>query len=139
MTISRIATALSVIGAAFILYVGLSYLIAPETVAPGFGLPAWPDGEAAAFMHLKGVRDTVFGLVSLALLAAKQRYALGVATLVIALAPFGDMLTVLRWDGSAGAAFGIHGLTALFVAVTGVLLIRERSIANGANAAVPAV
>ncbi|WP_281180903.1 DUF4267 domain-containing protein [Nocardia lijiangensis] len=67
-------------------------------------------------------------MVILALLAAKQRYALGIATLVIALIPFGDMLTVLRWDGSAGAAFGIHGLTAAFVALTGVLLIRERSV-----------
>ncbi|MEV0030834.1 DUF4267 domain-containing protein [Nocardia sp. NPDC050793] len=130
MTISRIATVLSLIGAAFILYVGLSYLIAPASVAPGFGLPAWPDGEAAAFMNLKGVRDTASGLVILALLAAEQRYALGIATLVIALIPFGDMLTVLRWDGSAGAAFGIHGLTAALVALTGALLIRERSVAK---------
>ncbi|WP_435591027.1 DUF4267 domain-containing protein [Nocardia sp. bgisy118] len=128
MTISRIATVLSLIGAAFILYVGLSYVIAPDSVAPGFGLPAWPDGEAAAFMNLKGVRDIASGLVILALLAAKQRYALGIATLVIALIPFGDMLTVLRWDGSAGAAFGIHGLTAALVALTGALLIRERAV-----------
>ncbi|WP_431967769.1 DUF4267 domain-containing protein [Nocardia sp. bgisy134] len=128
MTISRIATVLSLIGAAFILYVGLSYVIAPDSVAPGFGLPAWPDGEAAAFMNLKGVRDIASGLVILALLAAKQRYALGIATVVIALIPFGDMLTVLRWDGSAGAAFGIHGLTAALVALTGALLIRERAV-----------
>ncbi|MGV9821075.1 DUF4267 domain-containing protein [Nocardia xishanensis] len=135
MTISRIATVLSLIGAAFIVYVGLNYVIAPESVAPGFGLPAWPEGEAAAFMNLKGVRDIVLGLVILALLAAKQRYALGIATLVIALAPLGDMLTVLRWNGSAGAAFGIHGLTAALVALTGALLIRERSVAKAENAA----
>ncbi|MGW4742058.1 DUF4267 domain-containing protein [Nocardia xishanensis] len=132
MTISRIATALSLIGAAFIVYVGLNYVTAPESVAPGFGLPAWPDGEAAAFMNLKGVRDIGLGLVILALLAAKQRYALGIATLVIALVPFGDMLTVLRWDGSTGAAFGIHGLTAALVALTGALLLRERSVAKAA-------
>ncbi|MFI6774921.1 DUF4267 domain-containing protein [Nocardia sp. NPDC050412] len=130
MTISRIATALSLIGAAFILYIGISYLVTPETIANGFGLPQWPTGDAVAFMNLKGVRDTVSGLIILVLLATKQRYALGIVTLVIALIPTGDMLTVLSWGGSAAAAFGIHGLTAALVAVTGVLLIRERTVAH---------
>ncbi|MFC9438698.1 DUF4267 domain-containing protein [Nocardia sp. NPDC057030] len=128
MTTSRIATALSLAGAAFILYIGISYLFAPGTIAPGFGLPAWPDGEAAAFMNLKGVRDTVFGVLILVLLAAKQRYALGIATLVIALVPVGDMLTVLSWSGSTAAAFGIHGLTAALVFLTGALLLREHRL-----------
>ncbi|MEU1996240.1 DUF4267 domain-containing protein [Nocardia gamkensis] len=128
MALSRIATVLSVIGAAFILYIGISYLFAPETIAPGFGLPAWPDGDAAAFMNLKGVRDTVFGVLILVLLGLRQRYALGIVTSVVALVPVGDMLTVLSWNGSAAAAFGIHGLTAVLVALTGGLLIREHSL-----------
>jgi hypothetical protein len=130
MTLSRIATALSLIGAAFILYIGINYVVAPEAIATGFGLPAWPTGQAAAFMNLKGVRDLVSGLVILALLATRQRYALGVVTLVIALVPVGDMLTVLRWNGSTAAAFGIHGLTAALVAVTGALLLREQRVAS---------
>ncbi|MFI7668379.1 DUF4267 domain-containing protein [Nocardia sp. NPDC049526] len=130
MTISRIATTLSLIGAAFILYIGISYLVTPETIATGFGLPEWPKGDAVAFMNLKGVRDTVSGLIILVLLATGQRYALGIVTLVIALIPIGDMLTVLSWGGSTAAAFGIHGLTAALVAVTGVLLIRERTVAD---------
>lgn len=140
MTISRIATALSLLGAAFILYIGLSYLLTPDTIAPGFGLPAWPDGDAAAFMNLKGVRDTVFGVLIVTLLATGQRYALGITTLVVALVPLGDMLTVLSWDGSTGAALGIHGLTAAFVAATGVTLIAEQRGIRLANKriAVPA-
>ncbi|HTJ83020.1 MAG TPA: DUF4267 domain-containing protein [Polyangiaceae bacterium] len=130
MTLSRIATPLSLIGAAFILYIGINYVVAPEAIATGFGLPAWPTGQAAAFMNLKGVRDLVSGLVILALLATRQRYALGVVTLVIALVPVGDMLTVLRWNGSTAAAFGIHGLTAALVAVTGALLLREQRVAS---------
>ncbi|MBF6299331.1 DUF4267 domain-containing protein [Nocardia amamiensis] len=100
-------------------------MVAPGTIAPGFGLPAWPDGDAAAFMNLKGVRDTVFGVLILVLLGLRQRYALGIVSLVVALVPLGDMLTVLSWNGSAAAAFGIHGLTAALVALTGALLIRE--------------
>ncbi|MFF2088784.1 DUF4267 domain-containing protein [Nocardia sp. NPDC058176] len=126
MTTQRIATALSLIGALFIIYVGLSYLIAPVTTASGFGLPAWPDGDAAAFLNLKGVRDTVSGLLLIALLAARQRFALGIVTLVIALIPLGDMITVLSWHGSTAAAFGVHGFTAALVALTGVLLLLER-------------
>ncbi|PXX68964.1 uncharacterized protein DUF4267 [Nocardia tenerifensis] len=130
MTLSRIATALSLVGAAFILYIGISYLITPDTTAPGFGLPAWPDGDAVAFMNLKGVRDTVLGVLIVVLLAAKQRYALGIVTLVIALVPVGDMITVLSWNGSPAAAFGIHGLTAVFVFLTGALLLREHQVAT---------
>ncbi|WP_454195553.1 DUF4267 domain-containing protein [Nocardia sp. Marseille-Q1738] len=134
MNLSRIATVLSLIGAAFILYIGISYLVAPDTIAPGFGLPAWPDGDAAAFMNLKGVRDTVFGVLILVLLGLRQRYALGVVTLVVALVPVGDMLTVLSWNGSAAAAFGIHGVTAAVVALTGALLIREHGLRDGREA-----
>ncbi|MFD0363800.1 DUF4267 domain-containing protein [Nocardia sp. GCM10030253] len=130
MNISRIATVLSLIGAAFILYIGISYLITPETIATGFGLPEWPKGDAVAFMNLKGVRDTVSGVLILALLATRQRFALGIVMLVLALVPTGDMLTVLSWNGSAGAAFGIHGLTAVLVALAGALLIREHSTSN---------
>ncbi|MCU1643655.1 MAG: small rane hydrophobic protein [Nocardia sp.] len=75
MTMNRIATALSLIGAAFIIYVGISYVLAPETTASGFGLPEWPHGDAGAFLNLKGIRDITSGIVILALLAARQRFA----------------------------------------------------------------
>ncbi|MEU1985787.1 DUF4267 domain-containing protein [Nocardia sp. NPDC019395] len=127
LTTHRVTTVLSLIGVIFILYIGIGYLVAPESAATGFGLPVWPTGEAAAFSNLKGVRDTVAGIVLLALLALGQRFALGVVTLGFALIPVGDMLTVLLHSGSAAAAFGIHGLTAALVALTGVLLIRERA------------
>jgi hypothetical protein len=130
MNTSRIATVLSLIGAAFILYIGINYLVAPEAIATGFGLPEWPKGDAVAFMNLKGVRDTVSGILILALLAMRQRFALGIVMLVIALIPLGDMLTVLSWNGSAGTAFGVHGLTAVLVALAGALLIREHRTAN---------
>ncbi|MFC8380686.1 DUF4267 domain-containing protein [Nocardia sp. NPDC057272] len=126
MTTSRIATALSLLGGLFIIYVGINYLIAPEMTAAGFGLPAVPEGDAMAFLNLKGVRDVVSGLVILGLLATKQRFALGVAMLATSLTPFGDMATVLSWHGSTATAFGVHGFTAVLVALAGVLLIRER-------------
>ncbi|MET8795227.1 DUF4267 domain-containing protein [Nocardia sp. NPDC004568] len=125
ITTRRLATALSLLGAAFILYIGISYLISPESIAPGFGLPEWPTGDAAAFMNLKGIRDTACGILVLVLLVLGQRFALGVVMLVVALIPIGDMTTVLAYDGSTATAFGVHGLTALLVGLTGLLLLRE--------------
>ncbi|GAB2642038.1 DUF4267 domain-containing protein [Nocardia goodfellowii] len=126
MNVARLATAFSIIGGLFIIYVGVSYLFLPEATASGFGLPAWPAGDAAGFLNVKGVRDIGTGVVILALLAAKQRYALAITTLAMALIPFGDMLTILRWDGSTTIALSVHGLTAAFVALTGALLLWER-------------
>lgn len=139
MTRTRIATALVLIGVAFILYIGLGYVLAPNSMAPGFGLPAWPQGESSAFMTLKGVRDISSGVVLLALLLTRQRFALGIAMLAVAVTPVGDMLTVLNNHGSVTAALSVHGLTAALVAATGVLLVRERSAESSRDtvAAVP--
>ena len=139
MTRTRIATALVLIGVAFILYIGLSYVLAPNSMAPGFGLPAWPQGESSAFMTLKGVRDISSGVVLLALLLTRQRFALGIAMLAVAVTPVGDMLTVLNNHGSVTTALSVHGLTAALVAATGLLLVRERSAESSRDtvAAVP--
>ncbi|MGV9679745.1 DUF4267 domain-containing protein [Nocardia sp. NPDC003482] len=141
MTLSRINTGLVLLGAAFILYIGVSYLLVPESIATGFGLPEWPHGDAVAFLNLKGVRDTASGVLLLALLATRQRLALGVTMLAIALIPIGDMLTVLSYHGSTAIALSVHGLTAALVLTTGLLLLRERrpvrAEASGARAATP--
>ncbi len=139
MTRTRIATALVLIGVAFILYIGLGYVLAPNSMAPGFGLPAWPQGESSAFMTLKGVRDISSGVVLLALLLTRQRFALGIAMVAVAVTPVGDMLTVLNNHGSVTTALSVHGLTAALVAATGLLLVRERSAESSRDtvAAVP--
>ncbi len=76
-------------------------------------------------MTLEGVRDVTSGVVILALLLARQRFALGVAVLAFALTPIGDMLTVLTHHGSIVTALSVHGLTAAVVVLTGTLLVRE--------------
>ncbi|AYF72648.1 DUF4267 domain-containing protein [Nocardia yunnanensis] len=124
---SRLATALTVAGAGFIGYIGFRYLTDPQDMAPGFGMRVAPAGEAADFLNVKGVRDIASGLVPLALLAAGQRRSAGIAMLVTALIPTGDMLTILRHDGSTPTALGVHGVTAALVAATGLLLLNERT------------
>lgn len=126
MSLRHLTTALAAAGAALILYVGLSYLFAPQATAPDFGVPTWPRQEGTAFLAVKGVRDVATGLVILALLLTGHRRALGWAMAAIAFVPVGDMVIVLNSGGAAATAYGVHGATALAVAVTAALLLRER-------------
>lgn len=128
--LKTVNTVLAVLGALFILYVGVSYVLTPESMAPNFGLPSWPQGDGDGFLPLKGIRDIVAGLTIIVLLAVRLRRALGWVLLVEALAPIGDMINVLSHDGSAAAAFGIHGATAALVVLTALLLLRETKAAS---------
>ncbi|MEO3786729.1 DUF4267 domain-containing protein [Actinocorallia sp. B10E7] len=121
---SRAGTAIAALTGVGITYVGLGFLLDPVGSALGFGLPAWPTGDEAAWLNIKGVRDLGAGLTVFALLAAGKREALGWVMLAFAAIPAGDMLTVLAHHGSTAAAFGIHGATAAAVLASGLLLLR---------------
>ncbi|MFE4337187.1 DUF4267 domain-containing protein [Streptomyces sp. NPDC056831] len=129
MTMKRLATVLAVLGGLFLLYTGISFLLAPQATAEGFGVPTWPGDQGKGFLEVKGMRDVGFGLVILALLLAGQRKALGLAMAAMAVVPAGDMLIVLNEGGPAATAYGVHGLAAAAVAVTAGLLLRERPAA----------
>jgi hypothetical protein len=123
LTRSTIGTALAVVGSLFIIYVGVSYLLAPQTNAAQFGLPSWPHGSDAAFLSVKGLRDLVSGLVILVVLVTASRRALGWVLLAAAVTPVGDMIIVLANGGSASTAVGVHGSTAAAVLLGAVLLL----------------
>ncbi|GAA3520666.1 DUF4267 domain-containing protein [Actinocatenispora rupis] len=123
LTRSTIGTALAVVGSLFIMYVGVSYLLAPQANAAQFGLPSWPHGPDAAFLSVKGLRDLVSGLVILVVLITASRRALGWVLLAAAVTPIGDMLIVLSNDGSVSTALGVHGCTAAAVLLGAVLLL----------------
>lgn len=129
MATKHLATALAVLSGLFLLYTGISYLLAPQATAEGFGLPTWPQDMGEGFLAVKGMRDIGFGLVILALLLTGRREALGVAMAAMAVVPVGDMLIVLNAGGPAATAYGVHGLAAATVALTGFLLLRKRPTA----------
>lgn len=68
MTMKHLATILAVLGGLFLLYIGALFLLAPQASAEGFGVPTWPQDQGEGILAAKGVRDTGFGLVILALL-----------------------------------------------------------------------
>lgn len=137
MSHPKLNTVLAAATVLFTFYLAVSFILAPATAAPGFGLPTWPDGDGGGFLVVKGCRELAMGLGSGILLVTGQRRALGWVLLMTAVAPLGDMINVLAHHGSAATAFGVHGLTSALIAVTGLLILRETG-SSAAAATAPA-
>ena len=120
--LSITAYSLAVVLNLLLVFIGYRFLFAPGAAAAGYGVPAKPDGDAGAYLTIKGVRDGVYGLVGLALLAFAGAHAEAWFLLVAAIAPLGDTLIVLRHGGPKATAFGVHFATAVTVLITAILL-----------------
>ncbi len=107
-----------------IIVIGCFYVISPAQMTGSFGLkPPAPDADTRAWLRLKGIRDVVSGLVVLTLMATTDTRTVGLALLVFAIIPFGDMLNVLASGGSKSTAFSVHGLTFAVELVVSLFLI----------------
>ncbi|MGK5642441.1 DUF4267 domain-containing protein [Streptomyces sp. URMC 126] len=130
-----LAYGLAVVLDLLVLFVGLRFLLVPRAAAAGYGVPAAGYGVAAvkaagpaakagdpAYLTVKGLRDTAYGLMGLALLSFAGARAEAWYMLVVALLPLGDVVIVLRNGGTRAAAFGIHATTAALVLADAALL-----------------
>jgi hypothetical protein len=94
-----------------IILIGCFYLISPERISGTFGLkPPASDADTRAWLRPKGIRDIVAGLVVLAMMLTADSRLVGIALLVEAIIPLGDMSIVLESGGSKSRAFSIHGV-----------------------------
>ncbi|MCK7625911.1 DUF4267 domain-containing protein [Streptomyces sp. RS10V-4] len=137
MSLKNVNTVLATACALFVLYLGLSFVLAPVASTQGVGLPNWPARNGDGFLIMKGTRELAMGLVIGVLLVTGHRRALGWVLLMEAVAPFGDMINVLAHQGPGAAAFGIHGLTSAVIAAIGLLTLRETGKAHKADAPAP--
>ena len=121
---NAVPLSLAALIAAGVIFLGCSYLLAPERVVGSFGLklPA-SDPDTRAWLRLKGIRDLGLGLLVLTMMLTADRQTLGTTSLVAAIVPFGDMSVVLGSGGSKLKAFSIHGVTCAVLLVVGLLLI----------------
>ncbi|MFG1667355.1 DUF4267 domain-containing protein [Streptomyces sp. Y7] len=116
------AYTLAVVLNLFCVFLGYRFLFQPAAAATGYGVPARPEGDAGAYLAVKGLRDGTFGLVGLALLFFTGVRAEAWFMLAVALVPLFDTLIVLRHGGTKAVAFGIHFATAVVVLISAVLL-----------------
>jgi hypothetical protein len=110
--------------AAGIIVIGCFYLVSPERMSGSFGLkPPASDADTRAWLRLKGIRDVASGLVVLAMMLTADWRLVGIALLVEAIIPFGDMSIILGSGGRKATAFSVHGVTCAVMLVVGLLLI----------------
>lgn len=106
-----------------IIAIGAMYLTRPAIAMRSFGLPLPAQGESTMWwLRLKGIRDVAAGLLVLALMVRGEAQLVGIALLVDALIPLGDMSLILSAKGSTRAALSIHGVTALLMIAAGAPL-----------------
>jgi len=119
----RSALGVAAVVALAIIVIGSLYVSKPRGATRSFGLPLPEEGpNIAAWLRLKGVRDIASGLAVLAMMAWGGSRMVGIVLFAEALIPIGDMSVILAAKGSARAALGIHGLTALVMILAAVPL-----------------
>ena len=107
-----------------VIVIGCFYLVSPERISGSFGLkPPASDADTRAWLRLKGIRDVGAGLVVLTMMLTTDTRSVGIALIVFAIIPLGDMSIVLGSGGSKSRAFSIHGVTCAVMLVVGLLLI----------------
>jgi uncharacterized protein DUF4267 len=121
---NAIPLSLAALMAVGIIVIGCFYLVSPDRISGTFGLkPPASDADTRAWLRPKGIRDVVAGLVVLTMMLTADRQSVGIALLVEAIIPFGDMSIILRSGGSKSRAFSVHGATCAAMLVVGLLLI----------------
>lgn len=111
--------------AAFMLFLGVRGLLAPEAAAHGFGF-AVVDPADAVWLRIKGDRDLSAALGIAVFLALRWRRALGALLLASVASPLLDCIISLSTPGHNTAfALSVHGGAAALVAVLGVVLFFE--------------
>ena len=119
-----LALGMALLVALAIIAIGTQYVVNPRTATRSFGLPLPENGANIAWwLRLKGVRDIVSGLAVLAFMAWGAPRGVGIIVLVEAIIPVGDMSLIIAAKGSTKSAFGVHGLTALFMLAAAILLL----------------
>ena len=122
--LNAIPLVLAALMAVGIIVIGCFYLVSPERISGSFGLnPPASDADTRAWLRLKGIRDAACRLVLLIMMLTADRRTLGIALLVLAIIPLGDMSIILGSGGSKSKAFSIHGVTCAAMLVVGLLLI----------------
>ena len=104
---------------------GAVFIAAPGWGAAIFGLPA-PEGSAAAWVAVVGLRDLAFGGYVLALALFSTRRAVGLVLGTTVLIPLGDTAVLLAVRGvSAPAHLLLHVASGCVLAAAAAWMLRR--------------
>lgn len=124
---------LSFLVAAAIIFIGIRFILFPQTGGIGFGIPLMQD---LWYGRIKGIRDIVSGLLVVGMLwylnPISTALVIGIETLI----PLGDLMLILTHNGSADVEhILVHGVTAVYMIGVTVMLFRYGRRVNNAKTA----
>jgi hypothetical protein len=99
------------------------FLVSPSAAAAGYGVPAKADGDAAAYLSVKGARDVSISLLGIVLVFFAGAHATGLFMLVMTIVPLADAVIVTRNGGARAVVFGVHVSAAALVLLDAILLL----------------
>jgi hypothetical protein len=114
-----------------LIFIGLRFLVAPETGERGYGLN-FSENADYSFHYIKGIRDLFCGTLILTLAVWRRRAELALTLLLGAMIPLGDFLVILNAPNSNTAALWIHGVTAIVLVALALFLFH--SVAKNGDA-----
>jgi Domain of unknown function (DUF4267) len=118
-----------------LIFIGIRFLVAPETGERGYGLN-FSENANYSFHYIKGIRDLFCGTLILTLAVWKRRAELALTLLLGAMIPLGDFLVILNTPNSNQAALWIHGVTMIvLVALAGFLFRSSTKTGDALTAA----
>lgn len=108
-----------------IIFIGVRFIINPAVGAIGYGIPII-NNDDLPFGRIKGIRDIFSGVALLPLLLLRMRRATAWVFTSAITVPAADFLIVLSTNGPSDIShLMIHGLTAVYMAITSFLLFKS--------------
>lgn len=112
---------LTLLPAIGIIFIGLRFIISPQTGADGFGIAL--SKNAAAYGAIKGIRDIFSGVVLLPFLWKKDANTTAIILGTTSIVPLTDCCLIFLHNGiSDSSHLLIHGTTALYLIILSVYL-----------------
>jgi hypothetical protein len=118
-----------------IIFIGGRFIVNPLVGADGYGIPISSAGDLP-YGRIKGIRDIFSGIVLLPFLFLRMPRAAAFALSAAIIVPATDFCIILLTNGPKDLQhLLIHGLTAVYMVVTSVLLFKgvaaSRSVGGG--------
>ena len=122
---TKISYAVAFVTGLGLLFLGIRFLVSPETAEAGYGIHFNEAGDYS-FHYIKGIRDIFSGFLICIFCLVNGRRALGVTLLAGTIIPVTDMLIVLNKSYNSVLQTMPHIIAIIICSVIGIILLATK-------------
>jgi len=124
---TKISYAVAFVTGLGLLFLGMRFLVSPETAEAGYGIHFNEAGDYS-FHYIKGIRDTLSGLLICVFVWLKERRALAITLLAGTMVPVADMCIVLSKHSNGMQQAVPHVIAIVICFVCGIILLAVKPL-----------